>query len=135
MRRTNRGMTLIELLWALLIFTLALAALVSSLMAVTYFISLSREQSLANEHLRDMMERLRATPFNSVPTQFPGGVVDGAAGNRYFTICGGYVLGNEHITVNYPNVNADPLEIQVQLSWNDRYARAHQSVLSTFKTR
>ena len=130
----NKGMTLIEILIATLIFTVAVGALLSSLTSVLYLIDLAKGQTVASSDLRNMMEEIRVTPFVNILSEFPDSVVDGP-NNSYQSIVGGYNLDNEHITATYTDVNSDPLEIRVNLSWQDRRGRNHNTSLSTFKTR
>jgi Tfp pilus assembly protein PilV len=131
----TKGMTLVELLIATLVFTIALGALLSSLIAVLYLIDLSKDQTIATYALRNMMEAVRVTPFTDMLSLFPNSVVDGKGNNSYQPIVGGYTLSNEHITVTYVNVYSDPLEIKVNLTWADKRARNHNTSISTFKTR
>ncbi len=71
MKTKNRGSTLIELLIATLIFSVALGALLSSLVAIVNVIDLSRERTIATADLRNMLERIRSAPFSSLLTIFP----------------------------------------------------------------
>ncbi len=135
MKTKNRGSTLIELLIATLIFSVALGALLSSLVAIVNVIDLSRERTIATADLRNMLERIRSAPFSSLLTNFPNGLADGPVSNPYVNITGGYQLIDEHITVNYANPNVDPLEIQVVETWKNKKGHAYNAALSTFKTR
>jgi len=131
----TKGMTLIELLIATLIFTIALGALLNSMLAVLYLIDLAKDQTIATSDLRNIMEAIRVTPFTNTLSLFPDSVVDGQVNNSYQSIVGGYGLNNEHITVTYADVYSDPLEIKVNLAWADKRSRNHSASVSTFKTR
>jgi type II secretory pathway pseudopilin PulG len=131
----KKGMTLFEILVATLVFTLALGVLLSSLTGILYLIAQAKDETIAVSDLKNVAERIRATPFNSVVTFFPNGVQDGPSFNLYQALVGGYNLTNEHITVTYPNVNADPLEIRITATWQGKYGRSFSTALSTFKTR
>jgi prepilin-type N-terminal cleavage/methylation domain-containing protein len=133
--RDNKGMTFIEILVALLIFTLALGPLLNSLLAGLYLIQLSKEQTIALSDLRNMLEDMRATSFSRMLSSFPESVVDGPIGNSYQSVVGGYALMNEHIMVNYVNVRQDLLEIKVNLSWKDKRSNDQSASVYTFKTR
>jgi Tfp pilus assembly protein PilV len=133
--RNHKAMTLIEMLIATLVFTLALGALLSSLNAALHLIDLARGRTIATSDLRDMMEEIRVSPFANMLMLFPDSVVDGPVGNSYQSVVGGYDLRNQHITVTYADVNSDPLEIRVDSSWEDMQGHACSAWLSTFKTR
>lgn len=134
-RINNKGTTLIEILIATFVFTVAVGALLNSLTAVLYLIDLSKDQTIANSDLRNMMERIKVTSFADMLWFFPDSVVEGPAYNSYQSIVGGYILNNEHINVTYANPFSDPLEIEVSLNWQDKRGRSHNRSISTFKTR
>jgi len=129
------GMTLVEVLIATLIFSIALGVLLSSIGALVDLLDLAQDSSQATGDLKIMMERLRATPFDAITTRFTNGVTDGPVTNPYITIVGGYNLRNEHLIVSYANPNTDPLEILVMATWQDKKGRAFNTTMSTFRTR
>lgn len=135
MRIGNRGLSLLEILFATLIFVLALAALMNGIIAALYLINLSQDQTLANTDLTNMMEWIKTTPFNDMMRLFPDSLADGPATNSYPFYLGGYSLNNEHITVTYADLDSDPLEIKVNLSWQDSRGRNYNISAYTFKTR
>jgi len=135
MLRNTKGMTLVEVLVATLVFTMALGALLSSILTILYFIDISKAQTIAITDLRNVMERIRATPFANTVSSFPDNIADGPLGNPYQTIVGGYTLNNEHIRATYANTHSDPLEIKVTLTWQDKRGRPYNTAISTFKTR
>ena len=131
----KNGMTLIEVLIAALIFSLALGALLSSLGAIVDLLDQSQDSSLATSDLKNMMERVRATPFDAITTRFSNGTIDGPVINPYTAIVDGYDLRNEHLVVSYADPNTDPLEILVMATWEDKKGRAFNTTISTFRTR
>lgn len=133
--RGRKGTTLVEILIATFVFTVALAALLSSISGTLYLLDLSKDTTIANSDLRNIMELIRTTSFANMIQLFPDGVVDGPVSNSYQLAIGGYRLGNEHITVTYANPNSEPLEIQVNLTWIDKRTRSHSIAAHTFKTR
>ena len=136
MRAYNyRGMTLVEILVAAFIFTLAIGTLLYSLISVLYFIEMARAETIATYDLKNMMELIRTTAFANTVSMFPDSVVNGPINNNYSTAIGGYTLNNEQIVVTYANINADPLEIRVDLTWQDGRGKNHNMWVSTFKTR
>lgn len=133
--KSKKGMTLIEILIATLIFTLALGSVLGSLTLVADLIDIARDKTVATSDLRNMMERIRAVPFDSMLAKFPNGLTDGPASNPYQNITGSYVLRNENITVTYANPNTDPLEINVLARWKDKKGHLFNMSVPTFKTR
>lgn len=133
--RRKKGMTFIEILIAVLIFSLALGPLLNSLLAGLYLIQLSKEQTIAISDLRNMLEDMRATAFANMFSLFPESVVDGPVSNSYQSVVGGYALMDQHITVTYVNVRPDLLEIKVNLTWKDKRSNNQNASIYTFKTR
>jgi len=119
----NKSMSLVEILVAMFVFTIALGALLNCILSIIYLLDVSKETTIAVSDSRTMMERIRATPFSNIPANFPDSVADGVGGNSYQNILGSYTLKNEHITVTYANVNADPLEIKIEVTWRDKRGR------------
>lgn len=124
-----------ELMIATLVFTIAAAGLISSVSAIITLTELSRENTIASSDLRTLLERVKATPFSSLLVDFPNGTTDGPSTNRYVNIVGNYTLRNEHITVTYANITTDPLEIQANLTWQDKKGRNYTAMMSTIATR
>jgi prepilin-type N-terminal cleavage/methylation domain-containing protein len=131
----KRGMTLIEVLIAALIFSVALGVLLSSIGAIVDLLDIAQDSTQATGDLKSMMERIRATPFDAITTRFTNGTIDGPVTNPYTAIVGGYNLRDEHLTVSYVNPNIDPLEILIMATWQDKKGRAFNTTMSTFRTR
>jgi len=132
-QKTNRGVTFIELMIAILILSIVVGA---AMRAYQYHIQLSetaKETAQAVNDSRDIMERIACAPFNQIETDFPDGIADGTATNDYEAIVGGYLLNSEHITVSYPSPGTDPLEIVISVTWIGPRARPLALSLSTFK--
>jgi type II secretory pathway component PulJ len=134
-KRSQQGITLVEILVATLIFCVALTGVLGSMVAISDLIDLSKDTTTATVHLKNMMERVLMTSFATMLTRFPNGTVDGPVTNPYASVVGGYNLTNEHITALYANMSTDPLEINVFLSWSDKKGRGRNISMSTFKTR
>ncbi len=133
--RTKAGVSLIEILVAVLIFTLAMGGLLSCIFSTMYLSEISRNSTIATADLRNIMEKIRATPFDHLTADFPHNVQDGPVAKPYQDIVGGYRLVNEHITATYANPNSDPLEIKVTAVWQDKRGRNANASLYTFRTR
>jgi len=134
-RRFKRGTTLVEVLVALLVFSVALGGLVSSLLNIMEVIDLARDTSQATADLRSMLERIRATPFDDILARFPNGTANGPALYPYTDILGNYTISNESVVVTYANTTTDPLEIHVALSWQDKRGRTRSTSMATYRTR
>ena len=129
MRR--RGMTLIEVLVAILVVSLSGLGLLGAYRSVMEMTEVSQQADRAIDDLKDIMERIKTTPFTSLAVVFPSGVADG--GGLYAPIVGGYVLSGEQITVAHqPNAAADPRELIVTLRWTN-WGRTYQRSLSTMR--
>jgi len=131
----QKGMTLAEIVVIGLIFVIVIGPLLTSISSLLYLMDMAKCQSTAVVDLNSIMERIKATPFNNMMISFPDAVVDGPVSNSYPAIIGGYILQNEHITVTYADINADPLEIHTTATWDDKNGRPYTTSMSTFKTR
>ncbi len=133
--KSKTGTTLIEILFATLAFTLALSGLMSSVLTIVSLIDTAQETTVATSNLKNMMEKIRVTPFANIASNFPNAQIDGPVGNPYSAIVGGYTLNNEHFVANYANPNVNPLEIGIRVNWLDKQGRLRNMSMSTFKTR
>jgi prepilin-type N-terminal cleavage/methylation domain-containing protein len=131
----QKGTTLIELMIATLIFSIALAGLLNALLATLTLIQSSKDTTVAVADLGNVLERMRATPFSSLTTDFPDGDTDGASDTEYADIVGGYTLEEEHITISYVNAADDPLEINAQITWENKQGRQFSTEATTSRTR
>jgi prepilin-type N-terminal cleavage/methylation domain-containing protein len=136
MRRSHeQGMTLVEVLIAAMVFSIALGGLLNGLSNIAEIIDVARDKSVAVKDLETMLEHARAVPFDLLTTRFPNGTVDGPGAFPYLNYTGTHSLASEHITVTYVNPNADPMEIRVTTTWIDKRTRARNISMSTFRTR
>ena len=133
--RSTKGVTLIETAVAAMVFTIAIIGLVNAVLSSAHLIENSKNTTIAAADLTNIMEKICATPFNSITTQFPDAVADGPGSSPYSSILGGYTLSNEQITVSYADANSDPLEILVTSTWQNRGGRTYSASMSTFRTR
>ena len=132
--RSARGMTLVEILVALLILVIASGGIVGTYLSSNQMLEYSLHTMKAVDDLEDMVERIRSTPFNLVAARFPGGAANGGGVTDYAGLVGGYALDNEQITVTYPSVQPGRMEILVTVAWTSRQ-RARTARLSTIRTR
>ncbi len=128
----RRGMTLVELLIAIAVCVVAGVWLLAAYHSALHLTEVAQQATVALDDLRDMMERIKATPFNQLTAAFPNGVANGAAG--YAVAIGNYTLPNQQITVTHsPSVAADPRELIVQVTWTNR-GRVYQRSTSTVRS-
>jgi hypothetical protein len=94
------------------------------------YIALAREEVIAVDDLKDVMEMLGNVPFVELTDVFPdGGSVDP-------DLIGGFLLDNEVIVVRYPQgTDIDPLEIEVELTWTGSTGASRAHIFKTVKTR
>ena len=129
---TTRGVTLVEVLLAVFILVAAGSGILGSYLACHQLSEHATSTMRAVDHLEDVMEHIESTPFDTLQTFFPGGVVDGGA-NDYEGIVGGYTLDNEQIVVTYPSQTTGRLEMLVTVNWAYR-GRTQSTSLSTVRT-
>ncbi len=118
---------MIELMFAIGVFMVAIVAAYSSQVTSAGLVKTSRETKVAVAELRTAMEDLLGQPFNDLQVDFPDGQTIPAYDDR--------VMNGERIRVAYPVPGADPLEIQLILSWNDYRGRPRTMSLTSMRTR
>lgn len=133
--KKKTGTTMIEVLIAVTVFGFAMAGLLACILSTIYLSEVSRNSTIITSDLKNIMEKISATSFDRITSDFPNGVQDGPIAHPYQNIVGGYTLTNEHITVTYPNVASDPLEIHVTATWKDLKGRPYSASISTIRTR
>ena len=130
---SNAGMFLVELLVAIFVLVAAGSGILGCYLSTNYLSEEAAQTLKASEDLKDLMERIQATPFNTVLTLFPDGIADGGGVSNYQTIVGNYSLPSEQITVTYPTQEKDRLEVLVSVAWTQR-GRQRSLASSTLKT-
>ena len=127
------GFSLVELLLVLFVFVIVGSGVLGSYLSIHLLSQHARETMVAMEDLKDILERIQATPFASLLTNFPNGVANGPVANNYATIVGNYTLPGQSLTVTYPSQSATRVEILVAVSWTSQ-GRARTVSASTAKT-
>ena len=132
--RRTAGLTLVELLLALLVFVIAGLGVLGAYQAAFELMEVGQQTLIAVNDLRDMTEQIKDTAFTAIPANFPGGVANcSTTSPAYSNIVGGCSLNQEQITVTYPNgAGTNPLEIVIQISWTNRN-RTYSRSLSTIR--
>ena len=124
---------MVEIVATLFICVMAGSAILGALLSTHQLSQHAGHTMKAVSDMDDMMERIRATSFNTVQTTFPAGVANGGGGTNYATLVGGYTLDGEQITVTYPSQTSTRIEVLVTLNWTER-GRARTMQLSTVRT-
>lgn len=109
MNNMKPGFTLMELMVAAGICAFLAAALISTMMVVNRQSTLIEEKRIAMDELKDVVERIAATDFANVTTDFPHGVELAKYNNRF--------LRDEKVFVTYENPLVDELQITVTITW------------------
>ncbi len=118
---------MVELMFAIGVFLVAIVAAYASQVTSADLVSTSRETKVAVAELRTAMEELLGEPFDDLAVDYPDGQTIPAYDDR--------VLEGQRIQVVYPAPGADPLEIQLVMSWNDFRGRPRNMTMSSMRTR
>lgn len=128
--RAGKGLTLVELLIVSLVLVVTIGALLVVFVNALNQIVLAKEISIATDDLRDILEKIKATPFANIVTQYPDGSLIAAS------VIGGFILPNESISISYPRgTNADPLEVNATVTWLSKDKRVRTQSYNTLVTR
>src|SRR3989338_4079162 len=124
-RRGSCGFVLLELLFAVVVLLLSATWVLMAYHSALHLTEVSQQTSLALDDVKDMMEKIKATPFSQLLSSFPNGAINGVVGggpDTYQAMVGGaYGLTDEQITVlHQPNTSADPRELVVHITWTNR---------------
>jgi hypothetical protein len=130
--RAARGVTLVEIVLALVMFVIAGGGLVGAHLYSHQLAESATHTMRAVDDGEDLMEHIRATAFDVLLARFPAGVPDGGA-TDYATLVGGYTLDGQQIVVTYPSQTPGRLEVLVTVTWVERL-RPRAVTLSTVRT-
>jgi hypothetical protein len=117
------GFTLLEVV--LTIFLLTGTALATALLVIPIArqTRMNREMQAADLEVKKVLERVQATPFTEILTVYPPGTSQPVP-----------ALDGGQIAVNYADPTADPLEVQVTLSWSSPDLQNMQKTFTTVRT-
>jgi len=126
----KKALTLVELMLVSSILLVAILALWQVYIASLGLVIQAKEKNIAVDDSRDVLEKIRCTAFAAITANFPNGADVPAA-----TI-GGFLLRDERIQVTYPNgINADPLQINIVITWTGQDKRAYGETFRTLRSR
>ncbi|HDZ76774.1 MAG TPA: hypothetical protein ENH41_01655 [Candidatus Omnitrophica bacterium] len=128
------GFSLIEVMVASIVILVAVLALCRVFANFLNLTVQAKEITVATDDLKDTLEYIKCLPFSAITDSLAGGFAHGDSVGS--TIIGGFALGSsENIVVTYPQgINADPLEIKVEITWTGRGGRAYSQDFRTIRT-
>jgi Tfp pilus assembly protein PilV len=127
------GLSLTEVILAMMVFIIASGGMIAAHLYSDRMSEHATNTMRAVDDLEDIMERLHATPFDTIQASFPNGVANGGGVNNYAVLVGGYTLEGEQIVVTYPSQTTGRLEVRVTVNWTER-SRNFNTSLSTVRT-
>lgn len=132
--RNHRGVLLAEVLFAIAAILMAGVWLLGAYGSAIGLSSVAQQNNIAMNDLKDMLEKIKITPYSQLTANFPTGSVNGGNPDKYSAVVGGYDLTNEQITVTHqPNTAADPKELVVQVTWTSG-SRQYSKTMTTLRT-
>jgi prepilin-type N-terminal cleavage/methylation domain-containing protein len=117
------GFSLIEVTIAIVILTVLSFTTVLVLVPVSKEHRGARETDIANTAVRNIIEAVHATPFNEILTRYPDGQVIAIG-----------ALPSGEVRVSYEDVEADPLIMRLDLSWDSPELGPTQRSFFTVRT-
>ncbi|MFC1753188.1 Tfp pilus assembly protein FimT/FimU [Thermoproteota archaeon] len=146
----NRGVTLIELLIVTAILVSTIVSLWGTFITSYNCIVNSREFDIAADDLKDVFEKLKNVPFDSISEVFDSAPEIDASSNKIedgqdavsADRIGGFLLEGESIAVTYPQITStvfvsnlpDPLEIEVTITWTAKTGNVRTKTMKTIRT-
>ena len=142
--KTHSGVTLMELLIVVTVLIVAILGLWATFITTLNSIIQAQELTVAADDLKDVFEKIMNVPFPQASRVFDQAAEDTEDGQDSVSAqaIGGFVLGNETITITYPQVASptpvaslpDPLEISVTISWTSKVGRLLSKTMKTIRT-
>ncbi len=126
-----QGMTLVEVLFAFVTVAVTGVWVLGAYHSSMRLAETAQQNNIATDHLKTVLEQIKATPFSQLTANFP-------VGGNYSILVGGFTLPtatspNEQITVTHvPNANADPRELVVRVAWTSG-GRSYSKTMSTVR--
>ena len=128
--REDRGVTLLELMFACGIMAMALSLLFGSMVTISLANKVTEDRGIAVTHLASVMEEIRATPaalFSYVPPPLTGAGWAEAVQVRCYDATGEAItlpVDADTLTTPLPN----PLRVECTATWHDE--KGHEFSLS-----
>lgn len=130
-QKPSAGMTLVELMLAVTIFTVVLGATAHAL--ISYYVALKtqEERVAASQHCVTVINMMRETR-RTAEGEFPDTVVEAYPPDT--AVPGVSGLRNEQVVVAYEDIDANPLHVTVRSTWRDLRNRPITLAVSTYLT-
>ena len=126
-QNNNRGFTFPELLLSTAILAYALSGILALFFYCFFTNEMNRNLSTATSHAEYVMESIRNTTFGNISTNINSGTWD--LNTAAVTSAGLSALNSESIDTQVSGAN--PLDVTVTVSWQDRRQRNRTKVLET----
>lgn len=134
MDHQEKGFTLIELMLAAAVVIIALLGIMSANLVTERHSEAAFERTLAMQDANRAVEELRDAANTGSSQNFQTDVQN-AVTTVLPTIVSLPASHNEQIAVSYVDVNADPLDVTVTVTWNEQGLRATSVSLRTLITK
>jgi len=122
-RRQIQGFSLLELVITIAILTTATLAATLLLVPVARESRVRREVQVANLTAKRALERIQTTPYNDIVKSYPQGYTESVPN-----------LPSGTLSVQYVDPAADPLSVQLTMSWNSAEIGAMSRTFNTMRT-
>jgi len=130
----NAGMTLIEVMIACSIMGISLVMLMGSLMSISSTGKVSEERTIADTHVSSILEEISPRDLDTLLAYQPPGF-RGLRSEEVRVACVD-TSGNEVVLPVDPDAPAptfgNPVEVRVQVSWQDSTNHTQRRTMSTF---
>jgi len=131
--KNNKGLTLPELLVAAFVAVVAFVSIMGALSNITILNEFDRDITLAAVHGQYIMEELSCAAFGSLETNINNGTWDFNTNQLSTNPYNFTVINAESINTTAVNTG-DPLQIRVQVNWQDRRGTGRTYTLETLRT-
>ena len=127
--KARHGFTIIELMISVFVVTLAIVGFVGANVMAQRNAEEMHERTIALQNANRVLEEMRSA---TKVTGFPQNVTNGFPQNGF--VSGFTDLTNEQVQVSYVNPTADPLDVQVTVSWLSYAHRQQSETVRTYIT-
>lgn len=140
MKHGAGGFTLIEVVLAAAIFAVAVLGVFGAFLGASALTEGSRNLTQAVEDARTVMDRMRSdlqssTDVATFVANFPTTTYETWFENQQTAEAAFTNLGDEAVDVTYGDATDDPLEVTVEITWQERGGRERSTTLQTQMTR